>query len=109
MALRDFEQRESAMTKPLRGKELLIAVVDQITKHPETWDQTQWHCGTSHCVAGWAQIMGGRKEDADTALDDARELIGLADFEANYLIYRERTIPEIVEFKDAFINDRDIA
>lgn len=34
----------------------LREIVDYIEKHPEHWDQSTWHCDTSHCVAGFAQI-----------------------------------------------------
>ena len=34
-----------------------------------------WHCGTSHCLAGWAQIISGRDIDDGKALSDGRELL----------------------------------
>lgn len=40
------------------GKETAQAVLDKIRMHPELHDQNFFdmdkHCGTSHCVAGWA-------------------------------------------------------
>jgi hypothetical protein len=41
--------------------ELFIAVLAQIEKHPETWDQGVWRsaCGTSFCFAGWALHLSG--------------------------------------------------
>lgn len=37
------------------------AVHEQISIHPETHDQSNWHssCGTTHCVAGWAVVKSG--------------------------------------------------
>ena len=36
-------------------------ILDQLTAHPESWDQTTWHnsCGTTHCIAGWACELSG--------------------------------------------------
>ena len=34
----------------------LRAIVDRIKADPSCWDQSRWHCGTSHCIAGHAQL-----------------------------------------------------
>jgi len=34
-------------------------VLRQITLHPESWVQDQWHCETGHCCAGWAVVLAG--------------------------------------------------
>lgn len=69
---------------PLRGTALLVAAVNQIIRHQETWDQKGWHseCGTKHCVAGWMQVLGGRKPSAEFAREDATALGGLSYVEA---------------------------
>jgi hypothetical protein len=55
--------------------ELLDRIEQQITEHPETWDQDAWFrlprmrktpvatppCGTTLCVAGWAVSLSGYK------------------------------------------------
>lgn len=42
---------------------LAYAVLDQITAHPQTWDQSFWitetDCGTAACFAGWACLLSG--------------------------------------------------
>jgi hypothetical protein len=81
-----------------RGNELLRQVVNQIIKHPETWDQSNWHCGSSHCVGGWAQVMGGREPDAARVFEDARKLLGLSEGQASWLFYGGRTFEEIYCF-----------
>jgi len=43
----------------LRGLDLLDAAIKQIEKHPETWYQGEWRCGSGMCVAGWACDMAG--------------------------------------------------
>lgn len=45
--------------------DLMLAVREQITSHPETHDQDSWgrrgpECGTTHCIAGWAAVLSGR-------------------------------------------------
>lgn len=37
--------------------ELLQRGVEAIKANPENWDQLNWHCGTSHCLAGFIQIL----------------------------------------------------
>jgi hypothetical protein len=54
--------------------ELLDRIEQQITEHPDTWDQSVWFrlprvssqskivkppCGTACCVAGWAVVLSG--------------------------------------------------
>ena len=63
--------------------ENLKAVLHQIETHPETWKQSSWHCGTSHCFAGWAQIMAGKPALDSTVRVDARKWLGLTAYEMN--------------------------
>ncbi len=89
--------------KPLRGNALLRAVVNRIIESPEAWDQTCWHgkragCGTTHCVAGWAQVLGGIKPCKSTARNDAAQLLELNYSEADYLFSGGRTFQDIYGF-----------
>jgi hypothetical protein len=88
------------MPEPLRGTELLRAAVNHIIQHPEEWDQSSWHntCGTTHCIAGHCQIMGGRPMNIDTASYDAQTLLGLSYHEQKYLFASDRTLEEIWAF-----------
>jgi hypothetical protein len=40
---------------------VMLDVLRQIIKYPETWDQENWvsRCGTQACIAGWAAQLGG--------------------------------------------------
>lgn len=65
---------ENSSPIAMQGKELFHAVIKQIEKDPERWDQGYWHtdrngcstnnpdeffeCGTTHCFAGWCEILG---------------------------------------------------
>lgn len=35
----------------------LDLVLGTIEANPQHWDQRNWHCGTSHCFAGTAQLL----------------------------------------------------
>lgn len=38
-----------------------------------------WHCGTTHCLAGWCQVIRNGQEDNDTAYEaGVRNLPALA-------------------------------
>jgi hypothetical protein len=49
--------------------ERLQKVVKWIETHPARWYQPSWHCGTSHCVAGVAQLFA-RGIDLDEDFGD---------------------------------------
>lgn len=76
-------------------------VLDHIKSNPTCWVQTYWHCGTSHCFAGWAQILSGKAEDEDTARRDARVFLDLPASEADYLFSGAR---KIADFEAALAN-----
>ena len=69
-------------------------VLDKIESCPAEWDQTNWHCGTQHCFAGWAQILSGRDADVTTARRDARIFLGMSGDEADYFFGGSRTIAD---------------
>ena len=88
------------------NKQLLADVVNQIVSQPETHSQEEWHCGTSHCFAGWTQVLGrgptGRYPS--NVADDAADLLGLTPDDARYLFSAERTTPEIHRCASELIN-----
>lgn len=91
------------------GTRLLVKVVNHIIAHPETWDQSAWHCRTTHCVAGHGQIMAGKPPNSDTAMRDAREAFGLCEGDANYLFSGMRTLPQIYMFTKSKLGPFDRA
>ena len=94
-------------TKPLRGKALMVAVVNQILDKPSCWRQDTWHCGTSHCFGGWAQVLGGRPADEMTVQKDARELLEVDAGEASWLFAGYRSISELHGFVAAKLEGVD--
>jgi hypothetical protein len=79
------------------NKERFKQVLDQIQQHPETWKQDTWHCGTTHCFAGWAQILSGCEANTDTARRDARIWLDLSIAEADWLFSPMSTMENFVE------------
>jgi hypothetical protein len=69
-------------------------VLAVIEADPSKWNQGEWHseCGTKHCIAGWSQILAGRKANINTVRGDAREFLDLTSFEAEWLFNPRRTI-----------------
>ncbi len=59
--------------KPLPDPEvaaaLLLEVAKAATASPDALDMGRWHCGTSHCIAGWAVHLaaGGYELEAEMA------------------------------------------
>ncbi|MGL5937068.1 MAG: hypothetical protein ACRCZI_15765 [Cetobacterium sp.] len=70
-------------------------VLAQIEAHPETWNQKMWHCGTTHCFAGWAQVLSGKQANEDTARRDARVYLDLSIYEADYLFDPCRSLDDL--------------
>lgn len=83
-------------------------VLHEITEHPDKWDQTSWHrkrlfglCGSSHCFAGWAQLLSGRKAHDASAATHARLWLELTPVEALYLFDVNRTMEDFYTFLEA--------
>ena len=85
------------MKTTLTGEKLAKAAVNQILSHPETWDQSTWHseCGTKHCFAGWCQILAGKPKDSEKAKQDAKEALGLTEFEAGHFFRATCSLSEL--------------
>lgn len=54
-----------------------------VSKKPERLDMSYYHCGTAHCRAGWAVVLGGAKAlekrvDAVDAYQTGAHVIGAA-------------------------------
>lgn len=37
--------------------ELLTKTLEAVKANPEHWNQEKWHCGTSHCFAGFVELI----------------------------------------------------
>ena len=75
---------------------LMTKVRNQITANPESHDQDYYEndteCGTTRCIAGWTVFFArgtGRTVYAGggSIFGEARDLLGLTDYEADTLFY----------------------
>lgn len=105
------------------GIELLDQAMSQIISHPETWEQNQWFCGTKACLAGHVCLLAGavpmhddasgRYVDGDVIYQGemrcvaglARQLTGITHWEAVWLWYGGRTMPELYECVNRLTRD----
>lgn len=105
----------------ITNRELATRVLDQITNHPESWDQERWwtwggdeddqgpyvydilrtldECGTTGCVAGWtvavAIQVGEVVEGSEFISFAAQQLLQLSDDESDWLFRTYRTQEEV--------------
>lgn len=101
--------------------ELLQKTLDAIKANPQHWNQSHWHCGTSHCFAGFAELIahGLPIETDETVLLEDREfcnpgsgwltsehatkLLGISDDDAETLFTSYRTLEELEEMVASLI------
>ncbi len=92
--------------------ELLQKTLDTIKANPQHWNQRYWHCGTSHCFAGFAELIannlpieinneqvGAFKLDRKLQLgtgEYAEELLGISNHDGDTLFYGYNTL-EVLE------------
>ena len=48
-----------------------------IRAEPENLSMSHWHCGTAHCIAGWAQLLGTGTCNSQTVEHDACNFLGI--------------------------------
>jgi hypothetical protein len=90
------------------NKENFQKVIDEIEKNPDSFDQKNWHCGTKHCFAGHAQILGGFTINPKTTRRDARIFLDVSKNEADWLFNPSRTLDDFKNFLNGCYGyDRD--
>lgn len=55
---------------------LALKAIQRIKRHPETWNQRNWHCGTAFCMAGHVCLLAGYEPVNPEASD--HDLDGMA-------------------------------
>jgi hypothetical protein len=93
--------------------ELYKLILDQINTDPYSWKQQDWHspCGTSHCVAGWAEYLTtGESINIAKTESIARKALDLTSTQAEYLFSPVRDLGELnrVLSHPLFTTDMDI-
>jgi hypothetical protein len=91
--------------------ELINQTKDWMNAHPEHHDQMLWHCGTSHCFFGIAEMLSKGKSpsecflgNSDNTYEFSKSALGLTEAQACYLCSKQRTIDEINEAVEAWTN-----
>lgn len=102
--------------------ELLQKTLDTIEQLPQHWNQSFWHCGTSHCFGGFAELIANnipietshdeierlriaRKLGVRTSIE-AERLLGISVEDADVLFYGYNTL-ELLERMVAHLIEYD--
>jgi hypothetical protein len=88
----------------------LAAIIKRIDSDPSCWDQTSWHCGTAHCLAGHAQIDAGLPPNRAAAATDGAEWLGMSEAVSKWAFRGGRTLDELrslMSFDVASLRDPD--
>lgn len=97
------------------NKKLLLTTLELIEQNFQHWRQAEWHCGTTHCFAGFVimQRLGLSVKDAcpnhksiNTELT-AREALGLEKYSASALFFTTNTIEDLRHYVGLLANDQD--
>lgn len=82
---------------------LLRKIQKQILTEPDRFWMGQWHCGTSHCLGGWAQTLLGLKEKCDGFYNEKylQAHFGLTETQAGRLFW---TIGWPKKFRNLYLN-----
>src|SRR5215469_18928586 len=72
-------------------------VLGHIKASQSCWKQDDWHCGTSHCFGGWAQILSGKPANNATVRRDARVFLELTAHQADYCFAGQRRLVDFEE------------
>lgn len=78
--------------------DLLKKIGDIIRESPpEKFTMGTWHCGTAHCIGGWAVVLAGREAEHLKFLEDImhlgegyklpKEILDLTEVQANHLFH----------------------
>lgn len=103
---------------------LLDSALNFIEEHPQHWDQTRWHCGTTHCLAGIIHcfLLEVDPTTAEINQDDywneangenavrnrAQEALQINDAEADKLFYYKNTFEELKSIRNAMFEGIEI-
>ena len=90
----------------MANAERLKQVLAHIEQHPEEWDQSRWHCGSSHCFCGTAQILAGYLPDRGKLVAQVREWLDLSQHEFRLLSSTTNTLTDLHRHVDDLIASR---
>lgn len=73
--------------------ELLNKVKTKILEEPENLKMEMFHCGSAHCIGGWAQVLSGRGILNSNNREPAMNLLALTTFES-YTLFDLKCWPD---------------
>jgi hypothetical protein len=77
-------------------RERLAAIIARIDADLSCWDQFSWHCGTSHCLAGHAQLDAGLPlDEGQAAARDGAEWLGMSEAVSKWAFNSTRKLDEL--------------
>lgn len=111
--------------------ELLQLTLKTIKENPQHWNQENWHCGTSHCFAGFVELISNnipietdeddliKKHDLGETFEDlfdekqfywntesyARQRLGITAHDADVLFFPFNTLKNLEEYVDTLIQE----
>ena len=97
------------------NKELLQLTLNTIKANPKHWDQGKWHCGTTHCFAGFAYLLHMGLPLTTTHHDlgvdilcqtrnIVKNLLGLTFDQANKLFLCDNTLEDLEHYVNVLLN-----
>ena len=82
----------------MKNAALAYKALDYIRTHPKEWNQSVWHCETTHCFAGLVELFTtGEDESSALTWDVAEEALGIDGVESRLLFNPENKLPDLVE------------
>lgn len=96
-------------------QQLMRDVMNDILANPEHWNQSVWHCGTTHCFAGFVELRAAGvkpdcdwlKFDTDRTGDAAVEALGINWVFASLLFHSDSSLKDLQCAVDAYCGDVD--
>ena len=80
----------------MKNAALAYKTLDYIKAHPEEWDQSNWHCGTTHCFGGLVEMFTtGEVNEWESTWDVAEEALGISIDESTDLFYENNTLADL--------------
>jgi hypothetical protein len=50
-------QKNVGITVPVDEKSLMKQIANEVINRPGSLKMNDWHCGTAHCIGGWACVL----------------------------------------------------
>ena len=97
------------------NKELLKRTLKLIEANPEHWSQEIWHCGTTHCFAGFVECQLDEVDFETCYYDEvithtrekAKKALGLSDYWAN-MLFDENNSLGAIEYLVELLTTHDV-